>query len=483
MSDHRTYKIQGEIPNPGDENLVEGAALFEELMLPFPERSKETHVDRPAGADRLRQKRIHLRGDQSENYQGDLVRIYLRDMGRVMLLTKEGEVSLARKIERGQRTILKALLKTWQFILELQAIRDWIKTDPQASRAIFDLSDSAIEDASGRETVKGISAGLGRILRLAARIRRLPRRKSHRLSRGRLVIGLGRQVSALNLRPDYLDVLTDNVVARLKMIQRRRRTSRQAGSRRILAEIVRGRRERDSAKQELTAANLRLVISIAKKYQNRGLHFLDLIQEGNIGLMRAVDKFNFRLGHKFSTYATWWIRQAITRAIADQSRTVRIPVHMTETLQKLARLTADFTAKNGREPTVGETARMAGLSAQKVREILENTQDTVSIETPIGDNGAGSLSDFIEDKGVPSPPDTVFHTSLKEQIGEALKNLTEREAEVIRMRFGLDGRGDRTLEEVGDQLRVTRERIRQIESKALRKLQDPETGGKLKSFS
>ncbi len=483
MTIRRSHKIQGETPNLVDEDSAERPALFEARMLPFPDRTEEAQIGWPAAAEPPRQKRTRPRRVESEDFQGDLVRIYLRDMGRVMLLTKEGEATLARKIERGQKTILKAQLKTWQFIEELKAIQDRIKTDPQASRAIFDLTESAIEDESGRETARVLSADLGRMIRLAAKIRRLPHRKSNRLSRGRLVIDLGRQVSALNLRPDYMDVLTDNVIARLKKIRRRRRASRQASSGRILAEIIRGRRERDSAKQELTAANLRLVISIAKKYQNRGLHFLDLIQEGNIGLMRAVDKFNFRLGHKFSTYATWWIRQAITRAIADQSRTVRIPVHMTETLQKLGRLTADFTAKNGREPTVGETARMARLSAKKVREILETTQDTVSIETPIGDNGEGALSDFIEDKGVPSPPDTVFHISLKEQIGEALKNLTEREAEVIRMRFGLDGHGDRTLEEVGDRLRVTRERIRQIESKALRKLQDPETGGKLKSFS
>jgi RNA polymerase primary sigma factor len=483
MPTYKSCKTQEEATTPLAEGFGEEPGLFEERMLPFPEQAVEANLDWSAGTAPSRQKELHLRQGESWDYQADLVRIYLRDMGRVMLLTREGEVSLARKIERGQKTILKALLKTWQLVEEVQAIRDRIKTDPQTARAIFDLTEADVDDEAGRETMKAISADLGKILRLAARIRRLPRRKSRRLARGRLVIGLGRLISALNLRPDYMDVLTDNVIVRLRSIRRHRRGSQPTASARILAEILSGRNERDSAKKELTAANLRLVISIAKKYQNRGLHFLDLIQEGNIGLMRAVDKFNFHLGHKFSTYATWWIRQAITRAIADQSRTVRIPVHMTETLQKLARLTADFARKNSREPTVEEMARMAGLSSKKVREILETTQDALSIETPIGDNGEGILSDFIEDKGVPSPPDTVFHTSLKEQIAEALKNLTEREAEVIRMRFGLDGSGDRTLEEVGDRLRVTRERIRQIESKALRKLQDPETGGKLRSFS
>lgn len=238
----------------------------------------------------------------------------------------------------------------------------------------------------------------------------------------------------------------------------------------------------DGSRQELAAANLRLVVSIAKRYQNRGLQFLDLIQEGNIGLMRAVDKFNYRLGHKFSTYATWWIRQAITRAIADQSRTVRIPVHMTETLQKIAQTVRALAKEKGREPTVEEMAQRTGLSSQKISEIFQTTQDTVSLETPVGERGENSLSEFIPDGDVPSPPDTVIHSSLKRQIEEALEKLSEREAEVIRLRFGLGQWGDHTLEEVGERLQVTRERVRQIESKALRKLQSPELNGKLKGF-
>jgi RNA polymerase primary sigma factor len=199
--------------------------------------------------------------------------------------------------------------------------------------------------------------------------------------------------------------------------------------------------------------------------------------------MRAVDKFNYRLGHKFSTYATWWIRQAVTRAIADQSRTVRIPVHMTETLQKLARLSQSFIKEKGREPSVEEIAQRTGLSPQRVAQILQTTQETVSIETPVGEKGESSLSEFLQDRDIPSPPDTVIHSSLRRQIEQALQSLTDREAEVIRLRFGLGQSGDHTLEEVGEHLRVTRERVRQIEVKALRKLQSPELNGKLKGFA
>lgn len=413
----------------------------------------------------------------------DLVRIYLKQMGSVMLLTREGETQLARRIERGRKAVLKALVKSPFLAEELSAVRKRIKDDPQELREFFDLTESDLEGERAASLQETARAKVNRIIRLLSAIGQMPSNKKTRFRRGRRLVSLTRQVQDLNLRPESMESLTEQVVARKRTRSVSRRRKMRSPGVATAAEMAAAKRLRDEAKKELVAANLRLVISIAKRYQNRGMHFLDLIQEGNIGLMKAADRFNYRLGHKFSTYATWWIRQAVTRAIADQSRTVRIPVHLSETLQRLKKLTQSFVRKNGREPSVAESARLLGLPRKKFLEILQNTQETLSIEAPIGADGESSLSDFLKDDRVPSPTDTVIHSSLREQIDEALQNLSEREAEVIRLRFGLGTNADHTLEEVGQQLQVTRERIRQIEAKALRKLQDPELNGKLRSYS
>jgi len=420
---------------------------------------------------------------RTEESGHDLIRLYLRDMGRVMLLTKEGEVRLARRMERGHQLLLKGLVMTPHFLDEIRRLEESLKTKKVPWKEVFDWPEEEAQSLLLQKRMQEARQELKKLRQMASRLLRIPATKKSRFLRARLAVELVRALKRLEFRPSAIETMAESVRVKLSCRKGRHGQALTPSGKQALKAITLGKKMKNQATQELVAANLRLVVSLAKKYQNQGLHFLDLIQEGNIGLMRAAEKFNYRLGHKFSTYATWWIRQAITRAIADQSRTVRLPVHMTETLQKMNRASREILSSTGREPTVEELAKKTGLTPQKVSEILQTTQETVSVDTPVGPTGESMLGDFLEDTKTPSPPDTIIHACLREQIEAALRHLTDKEAEVIKLRFGLSQEGGLTLEEVGKKLRVTRERIRQIESKALRKLQMAELGSKLKSFT
>ena len=468
----------------------------------------------------------------------DSVRVYLREMGMVPLLTREGEIELAKRIERGDNAVRRALSRSRLIIRTILDTRsaaqrgsiliseilqppgldvddeehDWIQ---ELQRQFFETTDEIELLYRKAQQTEG---------KLIATSRNL-KAKQHRKLRfeyARLVVQISRKIRALPFTSRYrrfLSAALKNVVEKLNPLEQEiARVQRKleqtpgnngapstlrkelkalsaqlqsledhAGSaagelRRTLQIVDRGEMEADLAKKRLIEANLRLVVSVAKRYTNRGMQFLDLIQEGNIGLMRAVDKFDYKRGYKFSTYATWWVRQAVTRAIADQARTIRIPVHMIETINKLVRLQRTMLQELGREATTEELASRMDLTPNKVRRVLRIAQEPISLQTPVGEEEESNLGDFLVDSRMVSPSEAVINLNLREQTAEVLKTLSPREEKIVKMRFGLQDGSEHTLEEVGQNFAVTRERIRQIEAKALRKLRHPSRSHRLRNF-
>ncbi|MBN1271650.1 MAG: sigma-70 family RNA polymerase sigma factor [Candidatus Aminicenantes bacterium] len=469
--------------------------MMEDLLddHPGPSRDADTQL-----IQELKAGRNHFSDSSHISLAGDPVRLYLREIGRVPLLTRKQEIGLAKQMEKGRKKITKAVFKTETGLRYLYKIEEIIKKNPYLIGKYFDVS----EDKTDK-----IFHLFKKIHVLHRNIHSLSRFEKYSFRRGRYIQQIIHLVEEMNLHPEQWDNMITRFCRKIKRknfltnaINKTVSKQRKKIQNKIqdineeigpdtqavyslLHEIYAGKMMYDQAKSEMVRANLRLVVSIAKKYINRGVSFIDLIQEGNMGLMRAVEKFEYRRGHKLSTYATWWIRQAITRSLADQSRTVRLPVHMVETIQKFRRITNTLIHDKGRDPTPLETAKIMNLPEERIRDIAEITQEMVYLDSPVGTGFDTSYSDFIRDEDIDPPEETAIRSLLKERLKEAFDVLSEREAEILRLRFGLEGRREHTLEEVGHKFHVTRERIRQIEAKALRKLKRSSKSQTLRSFA